>query len=166
MSLNRLVRLDRLYAKLPKLDCKGKCTDSCGPVAMSTLEHKRVVKRTGEPFICGKDLRCSMLGADGRCRVYNIRPLICRLFGLVKKMQCPYGCVPERWVSDEEAHKLFDEIRQLAGDDVHVSTVTEELMRAVMSRPRRCGKTSFLRSITEGIKSATRFLFHGKKEAN
>src|SRR2546429_6087610 len=32
---------------------------------------------------------------NGRCTVYEVRPMICRLWGMVEGMQCPHGCVPE-----------------------------------------------------------------------
>ena len=37
---------------------------------------------------------CSFL-RDGRCTVYAVRPMICRLWGIDETMPCPYGCVPE-----------------------------------------------------------------------
>ena len=35
--------------------------------------------------------------ASRACTIYEVRPIICRLFGLVKdddRMICPYGCKP------------------------------------------------------------------------
>lgn len=46
---------------------------------------------------------------NGECMAYAVRPLICRMWGLTKRMKCPYGCVPERWVDDAEfAHILIE----------------------------------------------------------
>lgn len=59
------------------------------------------------------DIACPLLTIDGRCSVYKHRPLICRLFGVVKKLQCPFGCEPSRWLSDEEAFKMLEQIRTL-----------------------------------------------------
>jgi len=33
--------------------------------------------------------------------------MICRLWGLTKSMACPFGCVPERWLTEDEAHALL-----------------------------------------------------------
>lgn len=38
--------------------------------------------------------RCHLL-KDGRCSIYADRPLLCRLFGAVPKMACPFGCKPD-----------------------------------------------------------------------
>lgn len=115
MSNYRNEKLDKVYKKLPKLNCKGKCVQSCSVIKVSDYERERISKFIGhDPFIEDTKLvdhlknnppdkwSCELL-KDGRCSVYNKRPLICRLFGLVKKMACPFGCVPDRWLSDSEA---------------------------------------------------------------
>jgi hypothetical protein len=38
---------------------------------------------------------CPALTAVGRCRIYSDRPMVCRLWGVVESMPCPYGCLPE-----------------------------------------------------------------------
>ena len=49
------------------------------------------------------------------CEIHEARPLICRLFGIVDidLMRCPWGCVPERWLSDAESRALLEEVRAL-----------------------------------------------------
>lgn len=102
-------RLDALYAELPTLQCQQKCQESCGPVFMSRLEWERICSRLGEERQGTADLRCPML-KDGGCEVYSTRPAICRLWGLVEKMRCPWGCVPERFLTDEEAHAWLERV--------------------------------------------------------
>lgn len=112
-------KLDKIYKKLPKLNCKGKCVASCSLIKIGDLERKRIEKVVGKDhFIKDSDMLdfvqnnppdtwiCALL-KEGKCTVYNIRPLICRLFGLVEKMRCPFGCVPDRWLSDNEARKFL-----------------------------------------------------------
>lgn len=53
--------------------------------------------------------RCPVLRA-GLCGNHAHRPLICRLYGVVERLRCPYGCEPERWLTDEEAADLRDEL--------------------------------------------------------
>lgn len=115
-------KLDMMYESLPRIACQGKCQKSCGPIQMSCSEKYRLTKKLGfEPrwpdplkaltmALAGLDdkLTCPLLDEQtGRCTVYAIRPLICRLFGLVKMMACPWGCVPERWLTDAEARELL-----------------------------------------------------------
>lgn len=61
-----------------------------------------------------KDIRCVMLQGDGTCRCYAERPFICRLWGATKAMACPFGCVPEKWMTDAEAEKLRRKILRLS----------------------------------------------------
>lgn len=113
-------KLDKIYKKLPKLNCKGLCTESCSLIKVGELERNRITRLTGnDPFIKDRDIlqfvknnppskwTCSLLKA-GKCTIYHVRPLICRLFGLVEKMRCPFGCVPDRWLTDKEAKKMLD----------------------------------------------------------
>jgi hypothetical protein len=41
--------------------------------------------------------------------------LICRAWGLVKRMSCPFGCVPDRWLSDAEFARLAATSEEIAG---------------------------------------------------
>ena len=59
-----------------------------------------------------------MLTADRRCAVYEVRPMICRLWGLVERMPCPFGCRPEGGLlSDEEGARLLREANRIGGED-------------------------------------------------
>jgi Fe-S-cluster containining protein len=102
MSQAQLRReLDEIYAQVPAIDCRGKCADTCTEFPVSRLEQ-RIVRG-----VSGKDLltedprwptrgrlkrRCPMLTGSGRCSVYDVRPLICRLWGVAEPMPCNYGC--------------------------------------------------------------------------
>lgn len=101
-------KLDALYAELPSIPCRGFCSDSCGPIQMSIRERERIERPHGK-VECGLGPSCSMLTPDRKCGVYDIRPLICRLWGLTESMQCPYGCKPDRLLTDEEG---FDFLRR------------------------------------------------------
>lgn len=110
--------LAEIYARIPSVKCKGLCQECCGPIGMSPLEMERLRGRVGEkiqptsmgPFgfgLCSKSLTCPLLGANGRCTVYDLRPVICRVWGAVKSMRCPHGCRPKRWLSKEESFELL-----------------------------------------------------------
>lgn len=106
-------RLDAIYATLPTIDCKGLCHDSCGVVPMSRVESRRILEREGmekaPPLVKDEEgaWTCPLLTADKRCRVYDIRPLICRLYGVVQGMQCPHGCAPSTLLPDSEGGRLL-----------------------------------------------------------
>lgn len=106
--------LDALYATLPRLDCQGFCSESCGPIGMSVRERTRILERSG-PVKSDSSGTCSML-AERRCTVYEIRPMVCRLWGLVRSMPCPYGCRPEGGLlSDEDGKRLLAAADRLGG---------------------------------------------------
>jgi hypothetical protein len=111
--------LDALYATLPKLVCQGYCSASCGPIATSARERARI-ETTAHRALTAEDPgpTCSMLTADRRCSVYEIRPMICRLWGLVQRMPCPYGCRPEGGLlPDSEGKRLLMEAERIGGRD-------------------------------------------------
>lgn len=98
------------WLKVPSIECKGLCVDSCGPIIMSGLEADRIDKENGRTITYDPDtLKCSEL-ADGRCGIYDDRPLICRMWGVAEEMPCVFGCVPERTLSREEGRALLESL--------------------------------------------------------
>ena len=112
MSAATLVQIDRIYAGIPPVACKPDCGDCCGPISMTRAEYERIVERLGHTPAGRPDLRlavnvttgrCSLL-VDNKCSVYDIRPLVCRLYATGPTgLQCPHGCNSERRVSEAEA---------------------------------------------------------------
>lgn len=96
-------------------ECKGKCARSCGPIGCSSGERKLIEDRAGRELTAVLDT-CTML-KNGRCTVYSIRPVICRLWGVVPSMPCPHGCEPEWEMTDAEGYGIMAESMQLFGDD-------------------------------------------------
>lgn len=110
-----LAAIEMLYAGLPSIHCVGRCQDSCGPIDAHERERLHFEKRTGRSFpdalivLNSAGCACPLLEqVTGTCAVYRNRPLICRLWGLVESMRCPHGCVPSRWLTDNEARNLLD----------------------------------------------------------
>lgn len=58
-------------------------------------------------------LNCPHLSPIGTCSVYAIRPLICRIWGMVEAMPCEWGCKPSRMLTDDEAHHLIERTMNL-----------------------------------------------------
>jgi hypothetical protein len=115
---SRDAALAGIYAQVPSVHCKGLCQEACGPIDMTPREDTRIrdagvdipqaadairqLRDTG-------DYACPALDAAGRCSVYEVRPLICRLWGAVEELRCPHGCVPDGgWLSDSAAMELMN----------------------------------------------------------
>lgn len=118
--LSRIQRIREVYDQLPPMECKGQCWDSCGPIDMSPTERDQFRKR-GLPvpdMIPTAGMRCPSLDFAGRCNAYDIRPMICRLWGVVEDMRCPHGCVPEGGhLSTVQGFTLLGEVMEAGGSD-------------------------------------------------
>lgn len=112
MNKKKLSALEAIYKRVPAIECKGLCHLSCGPISMGAFEAKRIEKKVHALPVVNENLSCSML-KDGRCSVYAIRPLICRLYGVSEGMRCPFGCVPQNVLSRPEAYDLLEEALRL-----------------------------------------------------
>lgn len=86
--------LDAVYAEMPGIACQQKCRECCSLILMSRSEDRRIREATGRPFPEAnmETLECGWLTEDGRCSHYQLRPGICRLWGVVESMRCPFGC--------------------------------------------------------------------------
>jgi Fe-S-cluster containining protein len=134
----RSARLDALYAQLPAVDCVGLCWDSCGPIDMSAAERARIAAAgvhipRGSFYGDGPGL-CPALTMFKRCGVYEIRPLVCRIWGLTRRMPCTYGCKPERYLTEPEAYELFAQAFEISGQsreaaDAHLAATPEHQAR-------------------------------------
>ncbi len=118
-------KLDKIYAKLPEIECKGLCHPSCTIIPAEKIEIKRARERMGgkNPFCVPKELAitpsnellipsCPAL-KDKRCSIYNARPLVCRAYGVAEGLLCPFGCVPKKIISKVKVVEIMEDIREL-----------------------------------------------------
>jgi uncharacterized protein len=118
--------LDAIYAAIPEVHCQGLCQQSCGPIGLFQVEVERLSLHLHTLPTASPSLTCSKLSRQGRCTIYSDRPIICRLFGASQKLRCPWGCVPDRWLSDQEAHALFARIKALKSGKSYISPIADE----------------------------------------
>ena len=124
--MNKIKKLESLYKKIPELDCKGLCHESCTIIPASKIEIKRAKSRMKgknpfNPATALKQLQteankipnCSAL-KDNKCSIYTARPAICRLYGVAEGLECPFGCLPkENKLSKLEVGQLLKEIASI-----------------------------------------------------
>lgn len=84
-------RPDDINSKFPKSNCPPGCHECC-----------KVAKQEGPLLTFGlSDNVCANL-VDGRCSIYDDRPLVCRAFGVTEGLLCPHDCHPDRIISGSE----------------------------------------------------------------
>jgi Fe-S-cluster containining protein len=163
--------LRKLYDQIPAIpDCDGRCWTSCGPIDMSDRERQRI-RQAGYRITPWQDARawketyyCEALTGDKRCAVYEMRPLVCRLWGAVEGMPCVYGCIPEggRWMSDEDAFRLIAASQRIGGHANALSSrdleeaLTVDWLRGEIERIRQRGQAGDRLRMDEQIPAAFR----------
>lgn len=115
--------LDDLYKLVPAVECRGKCQQACGPIDMSTAEHRRIVnlgviipRATQAKSVNDLAMTCPALTMLGTCRVYQVRPMICRLWGAIESMACPHGCRPEGGYLPEQLSRALLILAEAIGE--------------------------------------------------
>lgn len=99
--------IEKIRKQLPVFQCREGCSDCCGAVMpMSRYEYEAIpIKRMAF------GVSCPYITKNG-CEIYEYRPIICRMFGVVSRMKCSHGCGADVMLSDEEE---FDLLKQMAG---------------------------------------------------
>ena len=107
-----------LYATLPRIKCKGLCHDQCRGIYLTPAENKEIRRRKGAGIptpdqarnaanrgtginqlglktnpIDRSKVTCPLLDRiTKRCTAYEVRPFICRAWGVTERMVCPHDC--------------------------------------------------------------------------
>ena len=66
--------------------------------------------------------RCVYLTDQDRCTVYAIRPLMCRVYGLLKQLSCPRGCNPAAWLTASAFVRIAQAVEAVGGGRLLVTT--------------------------------------------
>lgn len=112
--------LQEIYDALPTMECKGLCQASCGRIeeCLTPRELDRILGVAGVDEIPANIgcVKCPLLDVHGQCSVYDVRPLICRLWGMVydELMMCPFGCRPSRYLSNDEVGRIWAKLNSIS----------------------------------------------------
>lgn len=88
-------RLAALYNQVPRVHCKGLCQDQCTTIGAGPTETARCGQAIATPATRLPEQwadPCPSLTADGRCAIYQQRPMICRVYGAAADLPCDHGC--------------------------------------------------------------------------
>ena len=133
--------LQKLYDQIPAIpDCDGRCWTSCGPIGIADRERQRI-RQAGyritpyEQAMAEVDTYyCEALTRGKQCAVYEMRPMVCRLWGVVENLPCAYGCVPEGgYLSEAEGYRLIFESMRIGGGEHVIDGATVEKLQAMMA---------------------------------
>lgn len=114
-----IARMEELYARLPRLICRGLCHSTCTQIPATELEYQRIEEagvsiRLRLPKL-GEDVPdCAALGPLRNCTVYALRPAVCRAYGVVEDLRCVHGCVPTQVMSRSEFISIRRQLEQLS----------------------------------------------------
>lgn len=114
-----MAALAELYRQLPTMHCQGLCADSCYSLAQTPLEQRYVLAETGVRLglVQTPPTACPALGMLNRCQVREVRPMICRLWGMTPGMRCQYGCEPEGgFLTGQQTYEFLAQVAELDGD--------------------------------------------------
>ncbi len=82
---------------LPPMRCDAGCGECCGVIPVTETEYRRVERFAREHGIvpvdhgaAGDKLTCPFY-QGGTCAVYEVRPVICRVFGHAADLPCARG---------------------------------------------------------------------------
>lgn len=119
-------QLDDLYKSIPvTIKCQGLCQESCGPIALTDVEFDRIADASKITPCTDENGTCSIL-KSGKCSAYSVRPVICRLWGITKGMECPFGCVPTpRYLTKKEGHEFLRKADAITKNGFTKSTLPE-----------------------------------------
>jgi hypothetical protein len=103
-SLRRKVARSQPFV-LPTMKCDEGCGRCCGIIPVTEKEYTRIMLRADRDGVVpmAQGITCPFFQL-GKCAVYEVRPLACRLFGQVDQMPCPFGYNTN--VEDEIGRKL------------------------------------------------------------
>jgi len=120
--------------------CDDGCGDCCGPAPATEAEFKRVVAYITEHKIVPKDqgITCPLY-LDGKCSVYNVRPLACRAFGHVEGMDCSRGYntnvpstgVNARLLANGAADHILHEVLTIRNPGMTFHGVLKQMVRDI-----------------------------------
>lgn len=128
------------HRKGSEVSCLGKGCNGCcrGEVSVAPEEVDQIMPHLTAAIIDrirkyddanSKTTRCPMLGDDGGCEIYDVRPTVCRIYMVVSPVD---HCYPERSgkqttliVADQDIQQIHDQLRE--ADTVMVKEIKQRL---------------------------------------
>lgn len=122
MSPLRATAMKHLHDRIPQVTCLGKCAHACfDRIGMTRVEADQIRRAVTSPGGAVPQA-CPQLTTLRTCRVYAVRPVICRLWGVADALRCPHDCRPEQgWLSDADALEFLLSAYEIDGTEPYAS---------------------------------------------
>lgn len=120
MVLDIKEKLKEIYSNISSYSCIH-CNECCGPIIWFEPENllikEYMEKNNMDRIVWTKEefennnMKCPYL-KDNRCSIYPVRPLVCRLQGVVSDLRCNQNIDQEN-MSDKELNLILEEFKKL-----------------------------------------------------
>lgn len=128
-------------AVIPEMQCDENCGLCCGAVFCTQSEYEAIKEyiATNNIIPVKNGITCPFY-QNGKCSIYDVRPLVCRLYGHVDMMICPKGYNVN--ISAEIENKLLFKYRLQQKEEpilLHAFIYTEsEIMEIIVGEFKKC----------------------------
>lgn len=142
--------LQDLYEQVPDVDCSGRCHTHCVTFPTPAAEAREIARQTRPPIDLAalpKALPCPAL-QFGRCAVYPIRPLLCRIWGASELYRCVYGCTPANGVPRLTVEQTM--MLMAASFDISGQHAIAAGLRTAADSPDLPALTSLMQGVVDG----------------
>lgn len=133
LTWEQVLNMKALWPKVPGVKCKGLCANACTNVPITVVETLYLIERHKAEVVLarhqhlpeqedtaedgfftfptlGLNEPCQFL-KEGRCSIYEERPLVCRAYGHpVLNLECPHGCEHDPLTEGELASLMLSMI--------------------------------------------------------
>jgi hypothetical protein len=117
-----IARLNAIYAQIPSMQCNH-CHACSSPIFWFYPEEcniREFMKEHNIPYVTWTEeefkkngMKCPYLHSN-RCQIYPVRPIVCRLQGVIEDLPCKF--LPRPTLSSEEVFRIKKELSQLLID--------------------------------------------------
>jgi Fe-S-cluster containining protein len=92
--------LDTIYEMIPNSEpCIEGCSLCCSPINWTPVEEEFISKYMiehdiekvtwGTKELAENNWKCPYLNKESKCKIYDVRPLVCRMMGHTENLICP-----------------------------------------------------------------------------
>jgi len=136
-------KLAEIYAQIPQSTCEPNCGECCGPIMPSLAELRNVKDWCERHHLEYRDFlnitdegNCPYLTPDKRCRIYPVRPFLCRILGVSVELPCPIGkCIQSKMLNSPQIDALYKAI-YLHGKEKARTEKHRRLVKEILNGPR------------------------------